>query len=65
MHPYPPKLTELAEKEKILAIVEVGEEARGWTAESNSVTLAQGMIYCVLSIGVAEFTKMKYMEEQP
>lgn len=60
MSPHPPKLTELAEKAKFFAITEVAEGDRGWTAESNSVTLAQGPIYCVLPTGVAEFTERKY-----
>lgn len=62
MSPHPPKLTDLAEEAKFFAITEVTEEYRGWTVESNSVTLAQGPIYCVLPIGVAEFTERKYTE---
>lgn len=65
MSPHPPKLMELAEKAKFFAITEVAEEDRGWTVESNSVTLAQGPIYCVLPIGFAEFTERKYTENSP
>lgn len=60
MNPRPPKLTELKEKAKFFAIIEVAEEDWGWIAESNSVTLAQGLIYRVLPTGVAELTERKF-----
>lgn len=62
---HPPKLTELADKAKFLAITDVAEEDRGWTVESNSVTLTQGLIYCVFPIGVENSPKGSIQKNSP